>query len=475
MIRSHSDVALKKTVIDNGYCVGCGACAVPDNSPFSIKLDEFGQYRAYHQSRDNNATDTTDYEQLCPFGSRSQNEDWLSQKHVSKGCEHNAYLGFYDGVYAGHVRERAFRAKGSSGGMGTWILSELLEQGMVDAVLHVKSVNAEVASHELPFTYQVSDTPEQIQQGGKSRYYPIELSEVLEIVKKNPKRYAVVGLPCFIKSIRLLQESEPELAERIVYCVGLVCGHLKSANYGESLAWQMGIPPEELREVDFRVKDPDKPANRYSTYAKGVQQEQIIPTNQLFGTDWGAGAFKYKACDFCDDVFAETADIVLGDAWLPSYIDDSQGTNIVITRRAEIKSLLQKATSEKRIVLDDLPVQEAVKSQDAGLRHRKVNLHMRLEFAQALGNWTPKKRDFNGGVSQPKYERQKQALRVKMRDTSHASFKAAKESNDFSLYHSAMSPLYSKYKKVGLTLQFKLKSKVRGFLNRMSVITGRKP
>lgn len=40
----------------------------------------------------------------------------------------------------------------------------------------------------------------------------------------------------------------------------------------------------------------------------------------------------YKACDFCDDVFAETADIALGDAWLPEYVQDGNGTNVVVTR-----------------------------------------------------------------------------------------------------------------------------------------------
>lgn len=467
MIRSDSDIKLKNTVIDNGYCIGCGACAVPEDSPFSIKLDEFGQYRAHYQKNTKSDYTAHDYEALCPFGRGAPDEDWLAKKYFSDFCEHNPYLGFYNGVFAGHVEEGTYRAEGSSGGMGTWMLNELLEQGLVDAVLHVKSENSTKETHELPFKYQMSDSQEKIQQGGKSRYYPIELSEVLKMVRAKPGRYAVVGVPCFIKSIRLLQEQDPVIADRVLYCVGLVCGHLKSANYGASLAWQMGITPSELKSVDFRVKDASQPANRYATYAKGVKKEQIIPTNQLFGTDWGAGAFKYKACDFCDDVFAETADIVLGDAWLPEYIEDSQGTNIVITRRPEIKKLLLDAMNQERLVLEQLAVDKAVQSQDAGLRHRKVNLHMRLEFAQQLGQWTPRKRPFLADAKQPRYERQKQALRIQMRDTSHESFKLAKENNNLDIYYQQMAPLYLKYKQVGLTFTVKLKSKIKAPIRKL--------
>ena len=32
--------------------------------------------------------------------------------------------------------------------------------------------------------------------------------------------------------------------------------------------------------------------------------------------DWGMGIFKLGACDYCDDIVGETADISFGDAWL---------------------------------------------------------------------------------------------------------------------------------------------------------------
>lgn len=449
MTTNQSPQALNDTVIANGYCVGCGACAVPEQSPFKIVMDDYGQYQSALKDANVFATTQNDYEKLCPFGSGAPNEDEIGKQQFSETCEYNDQVGYYNGVFAGHVTEGDFRNQGSSGGMGTWILNEMLSKGLVDYVVHVKSETAAEDLHNIPFKYQVSETLEETQQGGKSRYYPIELSEVLKTVRNKPGRYAVVGLPCFIKSIRLLQAQDPVLAERIQYCVGLVCGHLKSAHYAESLAWQMGIPPQDLEGIDFRTKDPSQPANRYSTYAKGPSGEKVVPTNQLFGADWGAGAFKYKACDFCDDVFAETADVVLGDAWLPEYVQDSYGTNVVVTRNQDIRQLIVNARTEGRLEMDDLGVEKAVQSQDAGLRHRKVSIGYRIYREQIAKAWVPAKRTGPAKTLSPRYEKKRQRLRTELRALSHESFLKAKTRGELSVYLSAMKPVYSRYSRQG--------------------------
>lgn len=452
MTPNQSPQTLNDTVIANGYCVGCGACAVPEQSPFKIVMDDYGQYQSTLKDANVFATTQNDYEKLCPFGSGAPNEDEIAKQHFSETCEHNNQVGYYNGVFAGHVTEGEFRKQGSSGGMGTWVLNELLAKGLVDYVVHVKSETSDEDLNNIPFKFQVSESLEETQQGGKSRYYPIELSEVLKIVRRQPGRYAVVGLPCFIKSIRLLQAQDPILAERIQYCVGLVCGHLKSAHYAESLAWQMGVAPKELEGIDFRIKDSSQPANRYSTYAKGSSEEKVVPTNQLFGADWGAGAFKYKACDFCDDVFAETADVVLGDAWLPEYVQDSYGTNVVVTRNQNIRQLIVSARSEGRLEMDDLGIEKAVQSQDAGLRHRKVAIGYRIYLEQTAKAWVPTKRTGPVKTLSPRYEMKRQRLRTELRALSHQSFLNAKMTGHLPDYLGAMKVVYSRYSCQGRSL-----------------------
>lgn len=439
--------ALNDTVISNGFCVGCGACAVPEESPFQMTLNEFGQYEAVLPEDRVFARASVDVEKVCPFGSGAPSEDQIGKDLFEEHCSYDSQVGYYQQAYAGYVAEGQFRERGSSGGMGTWILNELLAKGYVDHVINVRSDVGGSVDRNLLFGYTISSSLEEAQSGGKSRYYPIELSEVLQKVRHTPGRYAVVGLPCFIKSIRLLQRQDPVLAERIKFCAGLVCGHLKSTRYADSLAWQMGIEPENLESIDFRVKNPDAPANRYSTSATSADRHEVVPTNALFGTDWGAGAFKYKACDFCDDVFAETADIVLGDAWLPEYVEDSQGTNIIVTRHPDIQELIVNARNEGRLELDDITIAQAIQSQDAGLRHRKIAISYRLFREQRQGSWVPTKRVAPSKTLKPRYEQKRQRLRVDLRVLSHNAFIRALKTKDFEAYLRSMRPVYQDYKK----------------------------
>lgn len=406
-----------------------------------------GQYQATLASPPPAHSAQLDYEALCPFGAHAPNEDQLAEARYAGQCQRAEHTGYYQALYAGHVAEAPFRANGSSGGLASWLLHEALRTGMVDRVIHVKP-SAQGANSSTPlFTYSLSDSADEVLLGAKSRYYPVELSQVLAEVERQPGRYAVVGIPCFIKGVRLLQRQRPLLAERIVFCLGLVCGHLKSQAYAQSLAWQMGIEPQALTDIDFRVKQPDRPANQYATAARGkdVRREQL--NNGLFGTDWGAGAFKYKACDFCDDVFAETADAVVGDAWLPEYVADWRGTNILLTRESWVTRLVEQAQSTGRLSLERLSVEAAVRSQSAGIRHRREALGYRLFLAQAEGGWVPTKRFAAAPSGLERKERRRQRQRLVLRRQSHQAFARAREANQLALYLVPMQRLYRGYRR----------------------------
>jgi coenzyme F420-reducing hydrogenase beta subunit len=68
-----------------------------------------------------------------------------------------------------------------------------------------------------------------------------------------PGRYAVVGVPCLIKAVQLLRREDPLMHSRIAFTLGLFCGHMKSARFVESVAWQMGVGVTEIQAVEFRL------------------------------------------------------------------------------------------------------------------------------------------------------------------------------------------------------------------------------
>ncbi len=80
--------------------------------------------------------------------------------------------------------------------MVSWLASKMLEDGLVDAVIHVK----DGPDPEHMYTYQVSHSVDELKTGAKSKYYPIEMSEVLSYVREHDGKYLFIGIPCFGES-----------------------------------------------------------------------------------------------------------------------------------------------------------------------------------------------------------------------------------------------------------------------------------
>lgn len=429
------------TVVTNGFCIGCGACAAFDPA-IEIRMDNFGRYQA-ERNLNADAADPTIGE-VCPFANGNPDENDLSLRYIGADTAPHPELGRHLATYAGSVSEGRYREDGSSGGLVSWILVELLDRGLVDYVVHVVS-QPENAGDTPLFKFAISSTSDAVRAGAKSRYYPIEMSEVISEMLRTPGRYAVVGVPCFIKAIRLASIRSEILSKRVTFGVSIVCGHLKTAAFADLLGWQCGIVPGNLSGIDFRTKQPIPPASSYAVTASvkdGATEHTVTrPMSQLIGSNWGHGLLKYKACDFCDDVVGETADISIGDAWLPEFNEDPKGTNVVVVRSHILNSLLQEAATCGRIALNEISAARAVASQAGGFRHRREGLAYRLYREDAERRWRPNKR------IDPKFrhltakERVVFETRSELAEKSHQAFASAKAQGRLSLFVETISPL----------------------------------
>ncbi|MBV9882228.1 MAG: Coenzyme F420 hydrogenase/dehydrogenase, beta subunit C-terminal domain, partial [Sphingomonadaceae bacterium] len=354
-------------IVAAGLCIGCGACAVPG----AMTWDRNGHLKP----RGDAAPPGAGFARICPFSSAAENEDALAARLFAGAAERDRRIGRFEAAYVGHA-EPAFRAAGSSGGMVSWVAAALLEQGLVDGVAHVAPTDPESGRF---FAYRISRDVAQLRRGAKSRYYPVELSEVLAEIRQVPGRYAVAGVPCFIKAVQLRRAADPLLADRISFTLGLFCGHAKSALLVESFAAQLGVGIGEVAALDYRRKDESRPANWYRTelvLKDGTKRAQ--DWWHLADGDWGAGFFQNPACDFCDDVVSETADISFGDAWLEPYASDGRGTNVVIVRTPALHDLLRAGMAGGQLQLAPVDADFVAATQAAGLRHRREGLGWRL-------------------------------------------------------------------------------------------------
>ena len=197
-------------IVKRDLCIGCGICAAlcPEES-LTMQWNQYGEY---------NPSEVVPCTiqcgvclKVCPFADGNNNEDDIGKTHYGdiSGVCHQSETGYYLDCYVGFAPET--RNRGSSGGMATWLLSTLLKKGIVDYVIVV-------IPHEDPdqlFKFAILSNPESVLDSSGSAYYPVELSGVIREILNKPGKYAIIGVPCFVKAIRLLSKKQKITRENI--------------------------------------------------------------------------------------------------------------------------------------------------------------------------------------------------------------------------------------------------------------------
>lgn len=420
-------------------CVGCGGCSVRTSGRVPVTIGRFGVYQADISRA--SADDLTAASRVCPMSDDCPDEDHLAAARFA-GQREDPRIGRHLQVLAGRITDDHELQASSSGGLTSWTLQQLLATGLVHGVIHVGRGESSL------FEYRISTRVEDILNNRKSQYSSTTMADVLGGIRGDGKKYAIVGVPCFIKAARALSQELPDLGEQLTFFVGLVCGHLKSRFFAESLGWQAGVEPRDLESIDFRVKNPARESNDYdyAVVSHSTGDRAVRSVRSTIDGNWGYGAFQPEACNFCDDIFAETADIVFGDAWLPAYTDDWRGTNVVVTRNETLSTLLRKGAAEGALQLEELSADEAAASQGGNFRHRRAGLQVRLADDIAEGKSVPRKRESPGYAS---VTRGRVALirhRRLMSRLSLEAFATARAENELSLYSGPMNSAISTYK-----------------------------
>jgi coenzyme F420-reducing hydrogenase beta subunit len=457
-------------VVEGGFCVGCGACAYYSDT--KMLINEYGEYTpdliALSSIDDLTASGLG---AVCPSLNPALNEDEIGSKFFSEYAVHDESLGYVIGSYAGYVSEGDFRANGTSGGMGTWVLVELMRKNLIDGVIHVGQVERTSASDPF-YEYIISNSVEEIQANSKTRYHVVELSKVLRTLDKE-KKYALVGVPCMIKAVRRLQIQDADVKALIPYTISLVCGHLKSINWSNSLSWGAGVTPNNAQSIQYRTKGDDISARAY-VYRVTDHSGNIVQKDsaEVVGGKFNAGSMMLPACEYCDDVVGETADITIGDAWLPRFESDSRGTNLVVTRNQEIDQLIRVGRSERLIELVDISASEAASSQSGGYRQRRDGLSYRLSRDKNLGRLVPEKRIKAGDYIISKDRANIYDGRTAITKESRVLFLNALKANDFSIFSSGLEAEINRLRRLEIMESFwsllfnKINRKIRSLFKR---------
>jgi coenzyme F420 hydrogenase subunit beta len=376
-------------VVNNDLCIGCGVCAAicPDNI-LEIQFNKYGEFNPVSIAEC--TKDCGLCLKVCPFANGNPDENILGQRLFGEvpGIQHQSEPGYFLSTFVGYSNVGGHREHGSSGGMATWLLETLLKDKIVDAVACITHNN----DPEKLFNYAIFTSVDEVRASSGSAYYPVELSEVIRHIVDNPGKYAVIGLPCFVKSIRLAQQRNKILHERIVLVLGLTCGQLKSKYFTTYIGALAGLKEIPIR-VNFREKDYQQPANNfYFIFNDQTENDCRIHWNEGISEAWVNRWFTPNACNYCDDIFAECADVTFMDAWLPEFSTDSHGTNLVIVRSQLANEIVLMGIKAGTINASEIEVSEVMRSQAKVIVVKRSHLAYRLHDAHLRKDKLPKKR-----------------------------------------------------------------------------------
>lgn len=379
-------------VIAHDLCIGCGICAsVCPSSAIAMQWAENGDLVATRIGACH--VQCGSCLMVCPFSDLGVDEGILAKQRFDsiEGIRYGGLVGYYLSAYVGFSKVDDQRSMGASGGMCTWMLESLLEAHLVDAVIGV----GRGWDSNCLFRYVIADTPEEVRAMAGSRYYPVHVADVVAQVMsaEAERKYAIVGLPCVLKAVRSAMDVYPKLKRQIQYLIGLVCNHMPNRYYTEYLTCLSGVSPSNTDTVDYRLKRGRTASNfHFSAHCRRLGWGSAVPYRGCVDHAWSWSYFQLNACNYCEDVFAEVADAVFMDAWLPEYAQDPNGHSIMLVRSPSVEELASEGLSRGSCKLDRIAMQEVISSQPGAIKAKRDMLAGRLYGASINDVKVPRKR-----------------------------------------------------------------------------------
>lgn len=283
-------------VVSSDLCTGCGLCS----SIYSdkVQMNYKGSFNRPKQSTPLSERESIDFKKICP-GIYQSIIDFNAPYH------HDVW-GQYCYSGKGNSLDHEIRYKASSGGVLSQTAIYLLENNVVNGIIHIGSD----PSNSLENIVQVSSTREQVINNSGSRYAPASpLSSIEEIISSNPgKQFAFIGKPCDVTALRQAQELNSNLKDKIPVVLSFFCAGTPSRKGVDDILRKFKIKASDVVKFTFR--------------GNGWPGETVVETKDdkftmKYEESWGEilGPTIQNRCKICADGIGENADIVSADVW----------------------------------------------------------------------------------------------------------------------------------------------------------------
>jgi len=337
-MESLSDVA------EHDWCIGCGVCVHADRS-LSLVFDETKQM--FQPSGPGNDLAL----RVCPAVA----VDYRNLQRLVFGDVPFDEYGVVEAVYLAQSTDHDRNLAASSGGLIKELLIQLLKGDDIDGAVVLSHVEG------LVFRPSLISTPAEVDGLPGSIYHNLDQSDALRILKENAGRFVLVGIPCVLEGIfKYIEAAEPQLLDRIAITIGLLCGWQYTHHSIRAMGEYLSFDPTEITDIAYRG---DGPIGKFRVRLSNGEEKSASRRVDFSYQVAFDRHFNTRRCHVCVNHSNLLADIVVGDAWLPSTLMTRTGISLVIARSGQARVQMEALAAAGRATLIEVGKDEILESQ----------------------------------------------------------------------------------------------------------------
>jgi coenzyme F420 hydrogenase subunit beta len=337
---------LKRYVLDEGLCTGCGACV--GLCPYQV---------IYHdrtvQLHDCDLEDGKCYT-FCP---RTATDLAALRELLFEPDDLTPEIGAVKGYYFSQAVDPELRKIAQHGATVTALMELALAEGLIDSAI-VSSRNQEFAQNGAI----ISDRGALRKNAGSKFTVSPTVAAFNQLVTEDKGNIGVVATPCHalaLAKMKLVKKDNPKI-DQLKLVVGLYCGWTLSAEKYTKLLLEKNISLESITGMDI-------PAGKNILELFTNNGAKSIPFDEVQDCI-------REACLYCLDSTAEYADISVGSARFAGNWEEVRQWNQLIVRTQKGKELVELAVKRDVLELWEATAESLTELKDAAVNKKKKAL-----------------------------------------------------------------------------------------------------
>ncbi len=342
-----SQIKLRKNVLEQSLCTGCGACV--GLCPYQVIFHD-----RTVQLFDCDLPDGKCYA-FCP---RTPADYERIRRSLFNADDWTPEIGAVKGYYLSRAGNSDLRLGTQHGGTVTALLQLAMGEGMIDAAV--------VASHNggLEQEGKRIDDPALLQSYARSRFtVSPNVAAFHQLPENDLRAVGIVATPCqalALARIKTADVKEYRKVDQLKLVIGLFCGWTLEVEKFQRLLRQHAVSAESIIGMDI-------PAGKNVLELKTIQGLTNVPMAEI-------DACVREACRYCMDSTAEFADLSVGAARYGGDAEEMRGWNQVIVRSASGQDLIDLARKKGILEIREAPVQALQELKNAAVEKKKKAL-----------------------------------------------------------------------------------------------------